>query len=239
MKKSLLLILAVFAFTYANAQGFRIGVKGGGNYSGLNGADSDQAELYYGNQRFAGEAKYKYGYHIGLTTLYEFDDFWGIKTDVLYTTKGFQIEGSTSSTDPGNPGGTVNQETKRTFNYFSVPVLLHINTGNLFFEFGPEISYMAASHGEIKRDEKRANGETIDNSKFKEEKQISKEDLSSTDVGMAFGLGYMTDGGLGIGLRYSTGFTSIYPDDKAGPEEPIVKNSTFMLSLSYMFGGGN
>ncbi|KAA9324977.1 porin family protein [Adhaeribacter soli] len=235
MKKSLLLILAVFAFTYANAQGFRLGVKGGGNYSSLSGEDQDFAGIYTDDNVYFGDADYKFGYHFGLTSLYEIDDFWGIKIDALYTTKGFQIKDKQADLSSDNMGGTTEFEVKRSLNYISVPILLNINAGGLFFELGPEVAYLTNSNSEVKTKRFKPNGDKLGDSD-KTESISAKGDLASFDFGYVAGLGYMSDMGLGIGLRYNGGFKSIY--DTKGTEEPNIRNNNITVSLFYMFGGG-
>jgi hypothetical protein len=223
MKKSLLLILAVFSFTFANAQGFRFGVKGGGNYSSFSGGDKDNF----------GEPDYKFGYHLGLTSLYEFDSdgFLGIKPELYYITKGFQVNSEIPAT------GLTNRyeiESKRTLGYISLPVLLNINAGGLFFELGPEFAYMVNSLNETKVSEYGSDGSKV--GQTKEEEQTSKEDLSSFDIGYVAGLGYMSDMGLSIGVRYNGGLMGIV-DTKDSDNEKAIKNSVFMVSVGYLFGG--
>jgi hypothetical protein len=232
MKKSLLLILAVFSFTFANAQGFKIGIKGGGNYSSLGGSDKDKVGVYIKGDQYTGDAKYKYGYHMGLTSLYEIDDFWGIKIDALYTTKGFQVQQTTAV-----GVNTLKTEVKRSLNYLSLPVLLNINAGGLYFEVGPEVAYMTNTTSEIRRTLKDPQGDQVGNTD-KDETSTSKEDLSSVDFGYVAGLGYMSDMGLGLGLRYNGGLGSIYDTKNVDHTDEVnAKNSNFTVSLFYMFGG--
>ncbi len=225
MKKSLLLILALFTFTFANAQGFKFGVKGGGNYSSFSGGDKDNF----------GEPDWKFGYHIGLTSLYELDSdgFLGIKPELYYITKGFQV-----NTEIPRSAATANMRSeiqqKRTLGYFSLPILLNINAGGLFFELGPEFAYNVNSLSETKTTVWDANdNKIVDN---KEEEQTSKEDISSFDMGYIAGLGYMSDMGLSFGVRYNGGLMGIV-DKTPNGSDPGVKNSVFMVSLGYMFGG--
>lgn len=223
MKKSLLLLLAVFSFTFANAQGFKFGVKGGGNYSSFSGGDKDAF----------GEPDWKFGYHLGLTSLYELDSdgFLGIKPELYYITKGFQVNGEIDLTSLG--GTRTEFESKRNLGYISLPILLNINAGGLFFELGPEFAYMVNSINEQKTSEYSKNGDKI--GQTKEEKVTSKEDLSSFDFGYVAGLGYMSDMGLSIGLRYNGGLMGII-DTKDSDNEKGIKNSVFMVSVGYMFG---
>lgn len=222
MKKALLLFAAIFAFTFANAQGFKFGVKGGVNYSTVSGGDKGTF----------GDPDYKTSYHFGVVGLYELDSdgFLGIKPELLYTSKGYQLNNKFDLM-----GDTYDIENKTNLNYISLPILLNINAGGLFFELGPEVSYLAAVTSEVKTDHRDANGNKIGDGKT--EKYTDKDELglASMDFGYVAGLGYQSDMGLGIGLRYNGGLKSIF--DTKDSEEPNVKNSNFMLSLSYMFGG--
>src|SRR5688572_12697023 len=232
MKKSLLLILAVFSFTFANGQGFKFGVKGGGNYSSLYGADKHKVGVYIEGNQWTGPADYKFGYHMGLTSLMEFDDFWGLRIDALYTTKGFQV-------DQKSVANAITTETqiKRSLNYISLPILLNINTGSFFFELGPEVAYMTNTTSEIKRSFTTANGDKTDET-IKDEYSTSKEDLGSIDFGYVAGIGYQADMGLGLGLRYNAGLVSIFDTKNVDSSEEVnAKNSNFTVSLFYMFGG--
>ncbi|MFC5271156.1 porin family protein [Adhaeribacter terreus] len=220
MKKALLLIVAVFAFSFANAQGFKFGVKGGVNYSTVSGGDKED---------FFGDPDYKTSYHFGISTLYEIDDFWGIKPELLYTSKGYQLNNKFDN----ELGGTTDLEVKTNLNYISLPILLNINAGGLYFELGPELAYLAAATGEVKVDKRDANDNKINDDK--NEYQIDEDAYAGFDFGYVAGIGYQSDMGLGIGLRYNGGAKSIF--DTKDSEEPNVKNSNFMLSLSWMFGG--
>jgi hypothetical protein len=221
MKKSLLLILALFSFTLANAQGFKFGLKGGWNYSNVTGGDKEA---------YLGDPDYKNSYHVGAVFLYEINDMVGIKPEVLYTSKGFQLNDKFTNA----MNGTTDAEIKTNLNYISVPVLLNIDAGGLYFEFGPEVAFLTGVTGENKVDAKDDKDQKIVDSKI--EYIINEDSYSSFDFGYAAGLGYVSNMGLGLGLRYNGGFKSIYEinDDN----EPNVKNSTFTLSLIYMFGAG-
>lgn len=238
MKKSLLLILAVFSFTFANAQGFKFGVKGGGNYSSLGGSDKDKVGVYIENNHWTGDAKYKYGYHMGLTSLLGFGDdgFLGLRTDLLYTTKGFQVD-QTATTTINGASVTSETQVKRSLNYISLPILLNINAGGLYFELGPEVAYMTNTTSEIKRSFTDANGNKTDEP-IKDEYTTSKEDLGSVDFGYVAGLGFQSDMGLGFGIRYNGGLVSIFDTKNVNSSQEVnAKNSSFTASLFYMFGG--
>lgn len=224
MKKVFLLALTIFAFNFANAQGFKFGVKGGVNYSTVSGGEKET---------IFGDPDYKTSYHLGVVGQYDLDadGFLSIKPELLYTSKGFQL--NDKSDMPG--GGSMDLEIKTNMNYISLPILLNINAGGLFFELGPEVAYMAAVTSETKTEIRDANGNKVVDDKTEKSTDKDEMGLASMDFGYVAGLGYQSEMGLGIGLRYNGGLKSIF--DSKDMEDINVKNSVFMLSLSYMFGG--
>ncbi len=225
MKKSLLLIAALFAFSFANAQAFKFGLKAGWNYSSVTGGDND----------FFGDPDYKNSYHFGIMPAFEFNGFLGLRPEILYTSKGF----ATNFTDPriNTLGGYNEIEQKTNFNYLSIPLLLDFKAGPVFFELGPEFAYMLAVTSEVKTDIKDVNGKVSDH---KDEKHTEKSELGvqSVDLGYVAGIGINLPAGFGLGVRYNGGFLSVFDRvDASGHDINDVKNSVFMVSLNYTFGG--
>src|SRR4051812_4535025 len=103
MKKSLLLILAVFTINFANAQGFKFGIKAGWNYSSVTGGDQNQ---------YIGDADYKNSYHFGIIPAFQFNGFLGLRPELLYTSKGFQL----NQTFTNATGGSTDVEIKTNLN---------------------------------------------------------------------------------------------------------------------------
>ncbi|AKQ47354.1 hypothetical protein TH63_19595 [Rufibacter radiotolerans] len=104
---------------------------------------------------------------------------------------------------------TDDDDDNQTFSYIDVPILAHVNAGGIFFEGGPTLGYLVA----VK------DGDT--------------DDFKKLEFGYAAGLGYEMESGMGFGLRYQGGLTSLSDNDDA----PKVKNSVFQLYLSYLLGG--
>lgn len=121
MKKLVFLVVAFFAFSFAQAQdGIKLGFKAGGNLSSATGDD------------VSGEVEYKFGFHAGILVNYGVSDLVSIQPELLFSNKGWQ----TSDEDI-----TV----KINLNYIEIPVLAHINTGALFFELGPTLAFNVSS----------------------------------------------------------------------------------------------
>ena len=102
--------------------------------------------------------------------------------------------------------------------------MFRINADGLFFELGPQLGFLASA-------KEKVGGTSYEN----------KVAFNTVDFGYAAGLGYQSGSGLGIGLRYNGGFTSIIPEYTLGgtTTQPNVRNSTFQLYLSYLLGGSS
>ncbi len=141
------------------------------------------------------------------------NDMFSIQPEVLYSNKGFNIK------DSGD-------DARFAINYIDVPVLAKVATGatGLFFELGPQVGFRTAAD--------------IKNSSI----SLSASDaVKSVDVGYVGGLGFQTESGAMIGLRYNGGFTNVAKDNgtiaglATGGGEG--KNSAFQLYVGFLFGG--
>ena len=112
----------------SNAQGFRLGIKGGTNLTKLSGQSFDNG--------------FKSGYQLGGFMEIDFSKAIGIQPEVLFS----ESNGRTTS----NLGGVLtnlqsNQDVK--LNYLSIPVLLRINANKMLtFVVGPQYSILVNPH---------------------------------------------------------------------------------------------
>ncbi|WP_181307788.1 porin family protein [Rufibacter sp. XAAS-G3-1] len=203
MKKILLVVAALFITYFSQAQGIKLGLKAGGNYSNVTGDETEDLESLF-------------GLHAGVILDYGISEMVSIRPELLYSMKGAKLEISDAD----------DAIIKSRFHYLDVPILAHINAGGLFFELGPTVGFKLSSSTTIEVD-----GEEIDEEEF----GISDGDdgMKNFEIGYAAGLGYQLPMGVGIGLRYQGGISSINEND----DDPKQRNSVFQLSLSYMFGG--
>jgi opacity protein-like surface antigen len=250
MKKFLTLtaVAAVASVSFAQAQdagGFRLGVKVGGTFSNVSG---DDVNLLTGPGYSSDLKDYKLGYNAGLSFSIPLssDGFFSFAPELLYNRKGYEIESESKAgtTFPaGTPAGTVKAEIEqqRVLHYIDVPLLAKINAGGLFFELGPQVSYLFGSKLKQQTTYKDAAGnktKETSNSDFQlyagnSIKNSEKSDLSNVDISGVAGVGYMTEGGISLGLRYARGFNSIL-DSKNTDNEPKAFNNAFTLQLGYL-----
>ncbi|PTX21294.1 outer membrane protein with beta-barrel domain [Pontibacter mucosus] len=201
MKKLLLgLGLALMAGT-ASAQS--VGIKAGLNYGSLTGDDAKNHD-------------YRPGYTVGLTARYGLNELIGVQTEALFTSKGAKHSYSTNGTDIEN---------RLRLNYLDIPVLLHLQVSGLYFELGPQVSFLLK--GKQITEVSRSNTTTT-----------TETDITDNpypiDFGYAAGIGYRAPSGIGLGLRYNGGLKKL--DDEGSYEGRERYNTGFQLTLSYVPG---
>lgn len=206
-------LAAVAAAPSAHAQGIRIGVKGGANLSNLSG-DLTNEDRY----------ENKFGFHGGLMLNIGLldDGFLSVQPEVLFSQKGFTYADDefTSGTIRYKYDGDV------TYNYIDVPVLLKIKAGSVYFEAGPQYSYLL----KIKNDARVSlNGNTAVNTTT-----ADLDDVNRNEIGYAAGLGYQSEGGLMLGLRYNGSFTDFGKDGYQDAETRNARNSVFQASVGFL-----
>lgn len=209
-----LLAAAAFTPTDTYAQGIRFGVKGGANLSNVSGDLVD--EDVYEN---------RYGVHGGLMLNVGLvgDGFLSVQPEVLFSQKGYQYADDEFTI----LGQNYTYKGEQRYNYIDVPVLLKINAGGLFFEAGPQYSYLLS----VKDDSERTlNGTTY----TKVQNDVDLDDVNRNEIGYAAGLGYQSPIGLLLGLRYNGSFTDFGKDGYRDNELRNARNSVFQLSLGYL-----
>jgi hypothetical protein len=198
MKRQIIILFFSLIATTGFAQ--KIGVKAGPTYSSFKG---DQAEGY----------EHKLGYTFGFMTQHHLTEKIGIQTEALYTSKGAKNEFRSG-----------NQDIKETLrlNYIEVPVLLHVYTGGIFFDLGPQISFISKS----KQIREVNSGDT---------ENVVKTDITDLPYAIDFnyvaGVGYRASNGLGAELRYTGGVKNIFDEGPMVGRE--LRNSSFSFMLSY------
>ncbi|OKL41213.1 porin family protein [Pontibacter flavimaris] len=219
MKKLILsLSIALLSFAAAQAQS-GLGVRGGANFSNVSGDLQDESR--YEN---------KVGFHGGLTyNIPVVGDFFSIQPELLYSNKGFKYE-DTEITIPVT-NDIFRREGNMNYNYLELPVLARIKAGPIYFEAGPQASYLLSVNNNIKEymNNERTSSATT---------EIDKDTMKDFELGYAAGVG-ITSGMLSVGVRYNGSVTDFM--DKSSTEyfndENFMdaRHSTIMLTLGLNF----
>ncbi|MFD3001061.1 porin family protein [Pontibacter toksunensis] len=219
MIKKLLFAAALMFGTFSAAQAqATFGVRGGANLSTLSGDVND--ENMFEN---------KVSFHGGLTLNFPLvEDFVSLQPELLYSRKGFKSSGQEYT-------NLLLQKRRRegnvSYNYLDLPVLAKINAGPLYFEMGPQLSYLLNVNNETKLYDGN------DNLIASTESEKSKDGLSQFEVGYAAGIGFAANNGISLGVRYNGAFTDFVKDaEYMEGDLSNARHSVFMLTLGVRFG---
>ena len=218
MKKATFLFAALLGAglaTSAHAQGLRFGVKAGANLSNLSGDLTNQDKY-----------KNKFGFEGGLLLNASIvTDLLSIQPEVLFSQKGFKYGDNSYSVF----GNTYKYTGTRTYNYLDVPVLLKVKAAGLFFEAGPQYSYLLSV-----RDNSSitSNGNPVSGSANNQ----SLNNVRRSEIGYAAGLGYEASNGVFLDLRYNGSFTDFAKDGYNGSDQDLrnARNSVFQASVGFL-----
>ena len=147
------------------------------------------------------------GWNAGVFVNFWLGNHFAIAPEVLYTTAGAGIK--TTATD-GNSMVTVNNNLH--LRYVSIPLMAKLRfTGGFYIEAGPEVSLNVSSSDW--------------------EDQSVQHLTNNAELGAAAGIGYQSPIGLGVGLRYTAGLTTVDNTRDATWGDVNLRNSSFSLDL--------
>ncbi|WP_299707550.1 porin family protein [uncultured Pontibacter sp.] len=205
MKRTLLVLCSLMLLSGAGfAQ--QMGFKGGATYTTFNGPDADNY-------------KYRVGYTGGIFLQKHINNMMGLQLEALYTSKGARREIYI--------GDNLQSAEVFKLNYIDVPVLFHVSASGLFFDLGPQVSFIySASH--VHELHSNAGDKVV----------TTKTDISDNPYTIDFAyvgsLGYRAGNGLGLEVRYTGGLKNI--DDEGFFADKERRNAGFSLMLSYLLG---
>ena len=207
MRKIILSALAVFAFSFANAQQTKFGVKGGLNLSNWAG-DTDGVNL-----------KYKVGFNGGLFADVKLSEKVSLQPEVLYSLVGTKIDDFTIDIDGQEYTGDVNFN----MSYIYIPVMLELKVAEKFnLEVGPQLGFLLSAKSVTKLE---GNSQKV--------KEDIKSIFNTIDFGLNFGANYDFDEHFILGFRYNLGLSNIAKTEEGDSSK--IQNSVFSLGLGYKF----
>jgi opacity protein-like surface antigen len=221
MKKLLLsaAIITLFvgaAAPAAHAQGVRFGVKAGANLSNLAGDLTNQSQY---NNRF--------GFHGGVMVNFGLGDILSIQPEVLYSQKGFKY----ADQQVTFLGNTYRNTGNVRYDYLDVPVLVRVRAAGLFFEVGPQYSYLL----NVSNNRTQSVNGNVTNSSSTSPSTL--DNVRRNELGYVGGLGFQASQGFMIGVRYNGAFTDFAKDGYSNNEFRNARNSTFQAYVGVLLGG--
>ena len=147
------------------------------------------------------------GWNAGAFVNFWLGNHFAIAPEVLYSTAGAGIK--TTATDNNT---TVTFDNHLNLHYVSLPLMAKLRfTGGFYIEAGPQVSLNVSSSSW--------------------EDQSVKNLTNNAELGAAAGIGYQSPIGLGIGLRYTVGLTTVDNTRDASWGDVNLRNSSFSLDL--------
>ncbi|WP_235925824.1 porin family protein [Pontibacter burrus] len=218
MKKLLIIGAMLFAGATAVQAQSGVGFRGGANLSNLSG-----------DLRNEDNFENKWGFHGGITyNIGLVGDFFSIQPELLYSQKGFK----NADTEFSTPLGDVRRVGKVNYNYLDLPILAKVKAGPLYFEGGPQASYLLNVNNETKT---YLNGDLQSSSRD----EGSKDGLKEFEVGYAAGVGFALGNSLNLGVRYNGSFSDFVDEDvNFNNDIRNARHSTIMFTLGITIPSG-
>jgi len=220
MKKLLLsaaaALLVAAAAPAAHAQGVRFGVKAGANLSNLSGDLVNQDQY-----------KNRFGFQGGVMVNFGLGDIVSIQPEVLYSQKGFRY----ADQEIRFLGNTYRNTGNVRYDYLDVPVLVRVRAAGLFFEVGPQYSYLM----NVSSDRTQTlNGNVVGNAGTG---TANLDNVRRNELGYVGGLGFQASNGVMVGVRYTGAFTDFARNNNYSNDEfRNARNSTFQAYVGVLLG---
>ncbi len=223
MKTTISLITIIALFTLiTNAQGIRIGLRGGVNFQNINGQDAFGDDL---------KNDILTGFNLGVNAEIPFAPEFFFQPGLLFTTKGakskFLILGQTITSTT-------------TISYLELPLNMLfkplLGSGHFLLGFGPYVAYGIS--GTVKQE----GGGTSQSTDIKFKNTVTSNDpddvayLKALDFGANIFAGYEFSNNLSFQLNAQLGLTDINSqNDLVLNDKTSLKNTGFGFSAGYKF----
>jgi hypothetical protein len=209
MKKIVLSAVAVLAFGFTNAQDVKFGAKAALNVATLTGDVDDASSII--------------GFQVGGFAEFKLSEKFAFQPELLYS-----VQGLKESTTETVEGYLADAKMTTKLGYINVPLMIkYYATPKFNLEFGPQIGFLLSAKGDV------------DYTVYVEGMAISgsdsidfKDQASSVDFGLNFGLGYDFTEKFSAGLRYNLGLSNVYDIEGS---DASAKNSVFSVAVGYKF----
>lgn len=207
MKKIIFAAMTVMVCGFANAQGVKIGVKGGLNVSNFTG-DLDGIDVGY-----------QTGFNAGGFVEIKLSDKLVVQPEILFSMQGAEFKNGKAYVE----GKLVTGSANFILNYVNVPVMFKYSlVKNFSIEVGPQIGFLAS-----------AKTKTVVNGYSGKHEMDVKKIFESTDFGLNLGAGYDFTENFSVGVRYNLGLSNILKT-KFGDDSKL-HNGVLSFLAAYKF----
>jgi hypothetical protein len=233
MKKIALFVAAVAVTASVSAQDITFGPTAGLNYSSISTSVDPEPEDYE-----APDAASGIGFFIGGFANIGLSEKLAIRPELHFSSRGTKSE---STFEIELFGTSVKSEStvKGSDSFLEIPILVNLMLSESFnVHVGPSIGLLVGSKATI--DSKTTT--TVGGSSVTEETstEISGDDATEGrngfELGLAAGVMYETEGGLGVGVRYTRALTDTSEETEFGDTTVNSNYNVIQLVLAYTLG---
>jgi len=234
MKKQIALFCAAMGLGVASfAQDVTFGPMAGLNYSIISTSIDPEPDDYEKPDNASGVGFFLGGFvNIGLS------DKFAIRPELHFSARGVQSdeEYTETTTILGQTFTTeVSSESKSTDNFIEIPILANLMLSETFnIHVGPSVGLLIGGKSSFEGST-TTNGVTTEIEGDVEGSDYT-EGRNGFELGFAAGFAYETEGGLGIGFRYTRGLTSTLEETEIGDTKFSSNYNLFQLFASYTLG---
>lgn len=210
MKNIICILFAALVISVAEAQ--KIGLKAGLNYSNVAGELTKESTY-----------QSKIGFHGGLTSNFKLlGEFLSLQPELLYSQKGYNYRNDEVTID----GIEYENKGKVNFSYLDLPVLARIKKGGIYFEGGPQLSYLVSIQEKTEV--------SVNNIEDKNVRSIDKGNMEDFEIGYAAGIGFQAGNGLNLNVRYNSSFQD-FSRDSSNEDLANARHSVFQVQVGFLF----
>lgn len=170
------------------------------------------------------------GFHVGAFLQAELSDKFFLRPELLYSTRMASSQLTSDITLAGTRT-VIDQETKGTLTYLEVPVLLGIRLSDKFsIHAGPGFGLLLGNKVNVSGTQAVTTPQGTVNTSL--DATVSSTDgLRPVEIAGLVGLGYRTDRGLDLGIRFWRGFTAL----EESTDISKTNQNVVQLSIGYAF----
>jgi hypothetical protein len=216
MKKYILLLAMVISVCIAQAQthkskfGFRAGLSSSGYY----GSDAKTYHPYYPNYGGTNKLAFTGGFYVNSMV----SDFFWIKTEFYFSNKGMTVNFDSADVHK-----------KLNFNAYYIecmPILPAIHFKGFQLFAGPSVGFAVSSNYKVYN---------AGSNKVETKVDTEMDNYNRLDLGILAGFEYEAPFGLNVGIRKTTGLSSIIETPSGGTKKNWY-NNVWMFTVGYTIG---
>lgn len=208
----------------------KIGIKAGGNFANVIGADNSKSGT-------ADKHTFIPGFHAGIFGELDMGQVVSLQVEACYSTKGFKQKYTSSSLIVNTT-----QDVQYTYSYIDVPFLVNLHFGSFggYYQLGPQVSFLSGVKwdGDITNQYTNMAPPPLTNtSQTFTFSGKDKDGYSKTDFGLVMGFGAKWESGIEYCLRGAYGVTNVI-DQSVSTSDAVWHNLVFSVSIGYAFNAG-